>query len=120
MLSSVALAQSSSSLAGRALDANGQPVNHPVVHLISDPAAHGSATWRYTLIGDNLGKFAQEGLAPGAYLVMLSTDGQASDVLESIHLRAGEAAQIVLRPGLRRGQATVTPSGSTVLMAGRR
>ena len=42
-------------------------------------------------MGDSLGKFSQEGLAPGAYLVMLFTDGKGTDMLRSVHLKGGDA-----------------------------
>ncbi len=99
-------AQGSSSLHGRATDAAGNPLQHAVVQLVSDQTTHGGRAWRYTLMGDSLGKFSQEGLAPGAYLVMLFTDGKGTDILRSIQLRAGDARALDL---------TLTP---TVQMAG--
>ncbi len=101
-----ASAQSAASLHGRATDATGKPLSNAVVQLVSDQTAHGARAWRYTLIGDSLGKFSQEGLAPGAYLVMLFTDGKGTNVLRSVQLRPGDARAIDL---------TLTP---TVQVAG--
>ena len=83
--------QSAARVEGHATDAAGRPVAHPVIRLVSDPTSHaGSRPWRYTLIGDSLGKYSQEGIAPGAYLVMLFTDGKGTSVLKNISLRAGD------------------------------
>ena len=101
-----ASAQSSASLHGRATDATGKPLSNAVVQLVSDQTAHSGRAWRYTLIGDSLGKFSQEGLAPGAYLVMLFTDGKGTNVLRSVQLKPGDARTIDL---------TLTP---TVQVAG--
>lgn len=89
-------AQSSASLHGRAVDTNGKPLTNAVVQLVSDQTAHGGHAWRYTLMGDSLGKFSQEGLAPGAYLVMLFTEGKGTNVLRNVQLKAGEARAIDL------------------------
>ena len=95
IFSSVAFGQGSVSLTGRAIDATGKPISHPVVRLLTDTTVQPSAhPWRYTLIGDSLGKFSQEGIAPGAYLVMLFTDGKSASVLRSVSLRAGEATEL--------------------------
>ena len=91
-----ASAQSSASLRGRATDANGKPLSNAVVQLVSDQTSHGGHAWRYTLIGDSLGKFSQEGLAPGAYLVMLFTDGKGTNVLRSVQLKSGDARALDL------------------------
>ena len=92
-------AQSSASLHGRATGADGKPLSNAVVQLVSDQT-HGGHARRYTLIGDALGKFSQEGLAPGAYLVMLFTDGKGTNLLRSVQLKAGDerAVDLVLTP----------------------
>ena len=90
------LAQSSASLYGRATDESGRPAANAVVRLVSDQTSYSGRTWRYTLMADSLGKFSQEGLAPGAYLVMLFTGGRGSTVLLNVTLRAGEAREITL------------------------
>ena len=84
-------AQTAASLHGQATDANGRPLANAVVQLVSDQTVRGGRAWRYTLMGDSLGKFSQEGLAPGAYLVMLFTDGKGTDMLRSVHLKGGDA-----------------------------
>lgn len=91
-----AFAQSAASLHGRATDASGKPLSNAVVQLVSDQTSHGGHAWRYTLIGDSLGKFSQEGLAPGAYLVMLFTDGKGTNVLRSVQLKSGDARALDL------------------------
>ena len=92
-----AFAQSAASLHGRATDASGKPLSNAVVQLVSDQTSHGGGhAWRYTLIGDSLGKFSQEGLAPGAYLVMLFTDGKGTNVLRSVQLKSGDARALDL------------------------
>ena len=94
-----AFAQSSAGLHGRAVDADGRPVRNAVVQLVSDQTTHGGHAWRYTLVGDSLGKFGQEGLAPGAYLVMLFTDGKGTDILRSVQLKAGDTQMVDLKLG---------------------
>lgn len=56
---------------------------------------------RYTLLGDALGKFSQEGIAPGAYLVMVFTDGRGTDVLQRVSLKPGEPAALTLSTSSR-------------------
>ena len=104
-----ASAQSSASLHGRATDADGRPLSNAVVQLVSGQTPPGGHAWRYTLIGDSLGKFSQEGLAPGAYLVMLFTDGKGTNVLRSVQLRPGDtqAIDLTLSPTV---QVAVTSS----------
>ena len=103
-------AQTAASLHGRATDANGKPLANAVVQLVSDQTAHGGHAWRYTLIGDSLGKFSQEGLAPGAYLVMLFTDGKGTDILRSVQLKAGDARalDLTLAPTVQMAGASST------------
>lgn len=115
--SSSAYGQSSASLAGRITDGSGRPVPNAVVRLVSDTTARpGSArTWRYTLIGDRVGKFSQEGIAPGAYLVMLSTDGKFANILQSVSLKEGDTTVIDFVTGSSQ-QVKVTTSGSTLSM----
>ena len=99
---SVAFGQSSASLSGRATDAAGRPLASAVVRLVSDTTMHpGARPWRYTLIGDSLGKFSQEGIAPGAYLVMLFTDGKAATILQSVSLKPGDAPVLEFSVGSR-------------------
>ncbi len=116
---SVAFGQSSATLSGRAVDATGRPIVNAVVRLVSDtavqPVAH---PWRYTLIGDSLGKFSQEGIAPGAYLVMLSTDGKAASILQNVSLKPGDATVLDFNVG-SRPQVQVAGSGNTLSMADR-
>ncbi len=95
MTANGAHAQSSASLHGRAISADGKPLSNAVIQLVSDQT-HGGHARRYTLIGDSLGKFSQEGLAPGAYLVMLFTDGKGTNVLRSVQLKAGDERGIDL------------------------
>ncbi len=103
-----ALGQSAASLHGRATDESGRPLANTVVRLISDQTSRSGHTWRYTLMGDSLGKFSQEGLAPGAYLVMLFTDGKGSTVLQHLVLKAGEGTELDFK----------VRSGAAVQMAG--
>ncbi len=93
-------AQGSASLRGQATNAEGQPLQHAVVQLISSGTAPSGHARRYTLIGDALGKFSQEGLAPGAYLVMLFTDGKGTNVLRNVQLNDGQtqALNLALTP----------------------
>ena len=91
-----AVAEKAAALAGTATDAAGHPLPGAIIRVISDPATHPSHPWRYTLVGDTLGKFSQEGLAPGAYLVMLFPGGQASSILRRIELQAGAVQQLDL------------------------
>ena len=91
-----AQAQSSASLHGRATGADGKPLPNAVIQLVSNQTAHSGHAWRYTLIGDSLGKFSQEGLAPGAYLVMLFTGGKGTSVLRSVQLKAGDTRALDL------------------------
>ena len=107
------VAQSPASLQGHATDAIGRPVSHAVVQLVSDQTAHAGRTWRYTLMGDSLGKFSQEGLAPGAYLVMLFTDGRATDVLRRVQLTPGGTQQL----DLSLGSATLQVAGAASMPA---
>lgn len=89
---------------GRATDALGRPMANAVVRLISDPASHANGRpWRYTLVGDSLGKYSQEGIAPGAYLVMLFTDGKGTSILKSVSLKAGDRSVVNfdMRPTLQ-------------------
>ena len=96
---SVAFGQSAVSLSGRAVGATGRPISHAVVRLVSDTTVQPSAhPLRYTLMGDSLGKFSQEGIAPGAYLVMLFTDGKAENILQSVSLRPGTDTVLEFRP----------------------
>ena len=107
-------------LSGRALDSVGQPVTNAVVRLVSDTAVQPTThPQRYTLLGDSLGKFSQEGIAPGAYLVMLFTDGKAANILQHVFLKAGDAAvlEFSVRP---TPQLQVAGAASTSLMADRR
>ncbi len=80
------------------------------MQLVSNQTAHGGHSWRYTLIGDSLGKFSQEGLAPGAYLVMLFTDGKGTDILRSVQLKAGDARalDLTLAPTVQTAGASST------------
>ncbi len=99
-LAPAAHAQNSASLHGRVLDAASHPGTHAVLRLVSDTTTNASVhPQRYTLIGDALGKFSQEGIAPGAYLVMLFTDGKGTDVLERILLKPGDDTTLRLRMG---------------------
>ncbi len=117
---SVAFGQSSASLSGRAVDPTGHPIANAVVRLVSDSTVHpGTHPLRYTLIGDSLGKFSQEGIAPGAYLVMLFTDGKAANILRSVSLRAGDASVLEVSTG-SQPQLQVAGSGVPSSMAGRR
>ncbi len=116
---SVAFGQSSASLSGRAVDAAGHAVANPVVRLVSDTTVQpGTHPLRYTLIGDSLGKFSQEGIAPGAYLVMLFTDGKAEKILQSVSLAPGTDTVLEFRPGSLQG-IRVTTSGISLSMAGK-
>ena len=69
---------------------------------------------RYTLLGDALGKFRQEGIAPGAYLVMLFTDGKGTDVLRQVLLKPGEVTVLELQSASRELQ--VAGATSTTLV----
>ena len=110
-LAPAAHAQNSASLHGRVLDAAGRPGSHAVIRLVSDTTATPSVhPLRYTLIGDALGKFRQEGIAPGAYLVMLFTDGKGTDVLERISLRPGDDTVLRLMTGSHEVQVAETTS----------
>lgn len=62
---------------------------------------------RYTVMGDSLGKFSQEGVAPGAYLVMVFTGGKGTDVLRRVQLHPGESAQLTLCTGGANSQVAV-------------
>ncbi len=107
-------------LAGRALDSVGQPVSNAVVRLVSDTAVQPTThPQRYTLLGDSLGKFSQEGIAPGAYLVMLFTDGKVANVLQHISLKAGDAVVLDFSVG-PTPQLQVAGAANTSLMADRR
>ena len=112
---SVAFGQSSASLSGRATDAAGRPIANPVVRLVSDTTVQPGAHWRYTLVGDSLGKFSQEGIAPGAYLVMLFTDGKAANILQSVSLKAGDAPVLEFSMG-SRPQLQVSGGGGPLSM----
>ncbi len=116
---SVAHGQSSASLSGRVLDGTGSPIAHAVVRLVSDTTAQPSAhPWRYPLIGDSLGKFSQEGIAPGAYLVMLFTDGKAANILQSVSLKPGDATVLEFKPGSQQ-PVRVAILSTTLSMAGK-
>ena len=112
-------AQASSSLHGRATDADGKPLRNAVVQLVSARTAHGEHAWRYTLIGDSLGKFSQEGLAPGAYLVMLFTDGKGTNVLRSVELRDGDTRALDLTLAQPVQLATVSSTDERRRISGR-
>ncbi len=117
---SVALAQNSASLSGRALDASGRSVSNVMVRLVSDTTVQSSVhPQRYTLRGDSLGKFSQEGIAPGAYLVMLFTDGKAAELLQSVSLKAGDDTVLAFSVG-SKPQVQVAGSGNTLSMVDRR
>jgi hypothetical protein len=119
MLTSAAYAQSSAEFSGRATDAAGRPIRNAVVRLVSDPTSHSSnRAWRYTLIGDSLGKFSQEGIAPGAYLVMLFTDGKGTDMLKQVTLTAGNAAVVNFQQG-SGSPLEVAGTGAGLSMGGR-
>ena len=110
-LAPAAHAQNSASLHGRVLDAAGQPSVHAILRLVSDTTANATVhPRRYTLLGDALGKFSQEGIAPGAYLVMLFTDGKGTDVLERILLKPGDDTTLRLRTGSHEELVAETPS----------
>ena len=102
-------AQASASLHGRAIDGEGKPLHNAVVQLVSAGTVQGGHARRYTLIGDALGKFSQEGLAPGAYLVMLFTDGKGTNVLRSVQLNDGEtrALDLALTPTVQLAGASL-------------
>ena len=104
-------AQTSARFSGRVLNAAGQPQTSAVVRLVSDPtAAPAVHPMRYTIAGDSLGKFSQEGVAPGAYLVMVFTGGKGTDVLKRVQLRPGEVADLTLFTGSKRPEvAAVEP-----------
>lgn len=120
LLGTAALAQNSASLSGRALDAAGQPVPNAVVRLVSDTTTHSAVhPQRYTLIGDSLGKFSQEGIAPGAYLVMLFTDGKAAQLLQSVSLKAGDATVLEFSTG-SSPRVQVLGTGGNLSMVDRR
>lgn len=120
LFGSVAFGQSPVSLSGQAVDATGRPIPHAVVRLISDTTMQpGARPWRYTLMGDALGKFSQEGIAPGAYLVMLFTDGKAENILQSVLLKPGDTSVLEVHTGLRP-QVQVAGTGGTLSMVGRR
>ena len=91
-----ACAQSPASLHGSAVGADGKPLANAVIQVVSDQTAHSGRAWRYTMVADSLGKFSQEGLAPGAYLVMLFTDGKGTNVLRSVLLKAGDGQALDL------------------------
>ena len=103
-------AQTAASLHGQVTDAHGRPLSNAVVQLVSDQTIRGGRAWRYTLMGDSLGKFSQEGLAPGAYLVMLFTDGKGTDVLRNVQLKAGDtrALDLTLAPTVQMAGASAT------------
>ncbi len=107
-------------MSGRVCDGTGRPIAHVVLRLVSDmtlqPSVH---PWRYTLIGDSLGKFSQEGIAPGAYLVMLFTDGKGTNLLQSVSLKAGDAPVLEFRVGSRPG-VLVAGSGGALSMVAKR
>ena len=110
---SAALAQAPARLSGRVLDASGRPGSFAVVRLVSDTGATTAVhPQRYTLLGDALGKFSQEGIAPGAYLVMLFTDGKGTDLLKRVVLRPGEAAVLTLSAGMQELQIAGISSGT--------
>ncbi len=116
---SIAFGQSSASLSGRMIDATGRAVSNPVIRLVSDTTAQaGAHPLRYTLIGNALGKFSQEGIAPGAYLVMLFTDGKAEKILQSVSLTAGTDTVLEFQPGSPQ-PVRVATSGITLSMAGK-
>ena len=99
-LTSAAHGQAPASFAGRATDVEGRPIRKAEVRLVSDPTPDmNSRAWRYTVIGDSLGKFSQEGIAPGAYLVMLFTDVKGTDVLKRVMLSPGGTAEMNFGPG---------------------
>ncbi len=107
-------------MSGRVSDGTGRPIAHVVVRLVSDmtlqPSAH---PWRYTLIGDSLGKFSQEGIAPGAYLVMLFTGGKGTNLLQSVSLKAGDARVLELSMGSRPGVLVAGSGGASSTVARR-
>ena len=95
--STFSLAQTAARIQGQATDAAGRPLSNAAVRLISDQTYHSTGRpWRYTLVGDSLGKYSQEGIAPGAYLVMLFTDGKGTSVSRSVYLKAGGSSVINL------------------------
>lgn len=117
IFASAALGQTSASMSGRAISATGQPISFPVVRLVSDTTLQAAAhPWRYTLIGDSVGKFSQEGIAPGAYLVMLFTDGKAANILRSVSLKAGDVTELDFDLGAQQ-PVQVATSATTSLMA---
>ena len=114
---SVAFGQSSASLSGRAIDETGRPIANPVVRLVSDTTVQpGAHPLRYTVMGDSLGKFSQEGIAPGAYLVMLFTGGKAVNLLQSVSLKPGAATTLEFSTG-PQPQLQVAGSGGQLSMA---
>ena len=114
-LTPVAHAQSSASLRGRVLDASGRPGLNALVRLVSDTTISSEAhPRRYTLQGDALGKFSQEGIAPGAYLVMVFTDGKGTDILKHISLKPGEVAVLELTTGGQERTIEVATSSSSM------
>lgn len=120
ILGSVAFGQSSASLSGRVLDGTGRPLANAVVRLVSDTTVQpGAHPWRYTLVGDSLGKFSQDGIAPGAYLVMLFTDGKGTNILQSVSLKAGDAPVLEFSMGLQP-QVLVAGAGGALSMIARR
>ena len=107
--------QSAARIEGQATDASGRPLANAVVRLISDPTSHTNVRpWRYTLVGDSLGKYSQEGIAPGAYLVMLFTDGKGTAVSKNVLLKGGDRSVInlVLRPAMQMAGAIADRPGT--------
>ena len=98
LMATGAHAQGPASLHGTAVGADGKPLANAMIQVISDQTVHSGRAWRYTMVADSLGKFSQEGLAPGAYLVMLFTDGKGTNVLRSVQLQAGDDRGLDLTP----------------------
>lgn len=92
LLSTAAFAQDSAALRGRAVGASGQPLKNGVVRLITEMASgEDSRTWRYRILVDEQGNFAQDGIAPGSYVALLFADGKGVAILEHVVLHAGDA-----------------------------
>lgn len=116
----LSLAQTAARIQGQATDVAGRPLPNAVIRVISDPTYHNTGRpWRYTLVGDSLGKYSQEGIAPGAYLVMLFTDGKGTSVSKSVFLKAGASSVINfdLKPQLQ-ASSVGRPGAGAHLKAG--
>ena len=111
----LAHAQSPARISGQVLDPERHSVSAAVVRLVSDAAAMpGVHPLRYTLIGDSLGKFSQEGVAPGAYLVMVFTGGKGTSVLRRVLLKPGEAVELTLSTSAVESQLAITESRTSI------